>query len=460
MNFKSLFALTPAVALAAPVVGSQPDSKPNIVIIYTDDLGLGDVSFANGTVVETPNIDKQAAKGKIFSQYYSACPVSSPSRVALTTGMYHIRWNINTFLNNKKFNSNCEQSDFLDSSAPTLAKNLKTVGYKTAHIGKWHMGGGRDVKNAPQITSYGFDSYVSTWESPDPDPVITSSNWIWSATDSVRRWNRTAYFVDKCIDFLKNNSEKPCFLNLWPDDPHTPWVYDEATEQDRNSHESQKNLVGVIVELDKQLGRLFDYIEASGKAENTIIVFTSDNGPSPSFDQIRTNQKRGVKNSLYEGGINMPFFISWPAQIKAGQTDSKSVIASIDLMPTLTNIAGATNVTHHDIDGENISKAFLTNKVYSRKKDLRWEYGRNATFNYPQKVNRSLQLAIRHKNFKLYCNADGSVTELYDLKSDPNETTDISAKNKKLTDKLTKQLVKWYSDNDKEMLHKKQTSSL
>ena len=91
---------------------------------------------------------------------------------------------------------------------------------------------------------------------------------------------------------------------------------------------------------------------------------------------------------------------------------------------------------------------------------MRWEYGRNATFNYPQKVNRSLQLAIRHKNFKLYCNADGSVTELYDLKSDPNETTDISAKNKKLTDKLTKQLVKWYSDNDKEMLHKKQTSSL
>lgn len=455
MNKKSLLLLTPALALTIPVIGSGPESKPNILFIYTDDLGLGDVSFAKGEVVETPNIDKQAAKGKIFSQYYSACPVSSPSRVALTTGMYHIRWNINTFLNDKKFNEKCEQSDYLDSSAPTLAKNLKSVGYKTAHFGKWHMGGGRDVRNAPQINNYGFDSYVSTWESPDPDPGITSSNWIWSSTDSVRRWNRTAYFVDKCIDFLKNNSDKPCFVNLWTDDPHTPWIYDELTEQRRDSHETQKNLVGVLTELDKQLGRLFDYIEASGKAENTIVIFTSDNGPSPSFNQIRTNQKRGVKNSLYEGGINMPFFISWPAKIKKGQTDSQSVIASIDLMPTLTQIAGASHVTQHELDGENISRAFFTNMIYQRKKDLCWEYGRNATFNYPQKSNRSLQLAIRHKEFKLYSNADGSITELYNLKSDPNETKNISADHKRLTKKLSRQLVDWYNDNDKEILKRK-----
>lgn len=455
MNLKSLFALTPAVVLAIPIFGSQNNHKPNIIIIYTDDLGLGDVSFANGKVVETPNIDKQAAKGKIFSQYYTGCPVSSPSRVALTTGMYHVRWNINTFLNNKKFNANCEQSDFLDQTAPTLAKNLKAIGYETAHIGKWHMGGGRDVKNAPKISEYGFDTYVSTWESPDPDPIITSSNWIWSATDSVRRWNRSAYFVDKCIEFLKSNSDKPRFLNLWPDDPHTPWVYDEASENDRNSHESKQNLVEVLTELDKQLGRLFDYIEASGEADNTIIIFTSDNGPSPSFNQIRTNQKRGVKNSLYEGGINMPFFISWPAQIKSGQIDKASVIASIDLMPTLTKIAGAKHTTNHRLDGENISKAFLTNKTYSRKNDLRWEYGRNDTFNYPQKVNRSLQLAIRHKNFKLYSNVDTSLTELYNLESDPNETTDISTENKKLAKKLSKKLQKWYLKNDKEMLNNK-----
>ena len=452
IKLKNILVLSPALALSATAVANQTAQKPNIIIIYTDDMGIGDASFTGGKVIETPNIDKQAAKGKIFSQYYTACPVSSPSRVAITTGMYPIRWNINTFLNTRKFNTNCEQSDFLDSKAPTLAKNLKSVGYKTAHFGKWHMGGGRDVKNAPAITEFGFDTYVSTWESPDPDPLLTSTDWIWAPTDSVKRWNRTGYFVDKTISFLNENKNKPCFVNLWPDDVHTPWVYDPESESRKDSYSTLENLKQVMAEYDRQIGRLFDFLENSGMADNTIIVFTSDNGPSPSFDRLRSNNLRGVKNSLYEGGINMPFFISWPAKIKPGQIDTESVIASVDIMPTLSRIGGFISSTGYQLDGEDISKVFLSNKNYKRKNDLLWEYGRNKTFNYPKANDRSLQLAIRYKNFKFYTVPDGSKTELYNLKTDPTESENIVTEQPKLVQKLTKKLTDWYRLNDKQML--------
>ncbi len=455
MKFKNLLAISPVLAVSATANANQIAQKPNIIIIYTDDMGIGDASFTGGKLIETPNIDKQAAKGKIFSQYYTTAPVSSPSRVAITTGMYHIRWNINTFLSTRKYNASCEQTDFLDSKAPTLAKNLKTVGYKTAHFGKWHMGGGRDVKNAPSITDYGFDTYVSTWESPDPDPQLTSTNWIWAPTDSIKRWKRNEYFVNKAIDFIRENNNQPFFINLWPDDPHTPWVYDEASQNNKQSQFSLENLKPVLQNLDKEMGRLFDFLEKSGMANNTIIVFTSDNGPAPSFDRLRANKMRGVKNSLYEGGINMPFFISWPAKIRAGQSDNQSVIASIDLMPTLSKLGGYIEKSEYNIDGEDISETFFSDKEYKRKNDLMWEYGRNISFNYPKGEDRSLQLATRYKNYKFYTVPNGSKVELYDLKLDPTESDNIANKNPKLASKLSKKLTEWYKTNDKQMQNSK-----
>ncbi len=168
---------------------------PNIILIYTDDMGLGDASFTSGKVRPTPHIDRMAREGKVFKNYYTNSPVCSPSRVALSTGMYPLRWNINTFLSSKKHNEACHQSDYLEPSAPSMARSLKAAGYTAAHFGKWHMGGGRNIQ-APSITEYGFDAYASTWESPDPDPLLTSSNWIWSPDDSIKRWERTAYFID------------------------------------------------------------------------------------------------------------------------------------------------------------------------------------------------------------------------------------------------------------------------
>lgn len=179
-------------------------THPNVIIIYVDDMGIGDIGCYGGRFTPTPNIDRLAQDGLLFNQYYSAAPVSSPSRCGLTTGRFPLTLGINTFLSDRKMNRNCEQRDYLEDNYPSMARAFQNAGYATAHIGKWHMGGGRDVNNAPSIKNYGFDEYISTYESPDPEPDITATRWIWSDKDKIKRWRRTEYFVDKSLDFIKN----------------------------------------------------------------------------------------------------------------------------------------------------------------------------------------------------------------------------------------------------------------
>ena len=193
MTNRTLFSLLGGVTLM-PMMGAAQTQRPNIIIMNIDDMGYSDPSCFGGDYVNTTNIDRLASEGLSLTQFYTACPISSPSRVGLTTGMYPTRWGINTFLQERVNNAKNEQNDFLTDRAPSMARALKNSGYATGHFGKWHMGGGRDVKNAQSILNYGFDEYVSTWESPDP--LITSGNWILQPTDSIKRWNRTAYFVD------------------------------------------------------------------------------------------------------------------------------------------------------------------------------------------------------------------------------------------------------------------------
>jgi arylsulfatase A-like enzyme len=207
-----------------------PDKCPNVLIILTDDMGHSDVGCFGGNFVPTPNINRIAENGRKFTQYYSAAPICSPSRTGLLTGMNPARWNFSTFLDTKKHNQNAEQADFLDPSAPSIARFFKNAGYATGHFGKWHMGGGRDVKNAPGFENYGIDEHISTYESPDPDPLITATNWIWSDKDSIKRWDRSKYFVDKTLAFMEKHKGQPCFVNFWPDDVHTPWVPRKETE--------------------------------------------------------------------------------------------------------------------------------------------------------------------------------------------------------------------------------------
>lgn len=437
LTLTSLFGLCYAMGAAA--------EKPNIVIIYTDDMGMGDLSCYNSGWVETPNIDRIARKGLKFNHYYTASPVSSPSRAALTTGMFPTEWGINTFLHTRKMNTDCEQCDYLDANGPSMARSLKEAGYSTAHIGKWHMGGGRDVDDAPQIPSYGFDEYVSTYESPDPDKLITASNWIWSREDSIKRWDRTQYFVDKALDFMSRHKDQPCFVNLWPDDMHDPWIPFHEAFDNKKGWTSREYFEKVLKEYDRQIGRFLDGLDSLGIADNTIVIFTSDNGALPTFSQLRSNGMRGTKVSLYEGGIRMPFIISWPGHIPEGETEDESIISSVDLYPSLCAITGAKMPAGFNYSGENMKDALLGAKAQKRHTDLMWDFGRNHFFGRPpQAHHQSPHLAIMRGNYKLLINSDRTDMQLYDIKKDPNETTDISARYPELCRQLSDRVIDWY----------------
>lgn len=414
--------------------------KPNIIYILTDDMGYGDVSCYNGTY-QTPNIDAMAAEGIRFTNYYSAAPVCSPSRVGFMTGVVPAKNYITNFLNTRQHNRNCEQKDYLDEHAPNIARLFQSNGYATAHFGKWHMGGGRDVTNAPSIIQYGFDEWSSTWESPDPDPLLTGSNWIWSANDSIKRWNRTAYFVNKTIAFLQQNKNKPCFINLWPDDVHTPWVSSDADVKADFSKE--RNFISVLKDFDSQIGRLFQFLKQSGLDKNTMVIFTSDNGPAPNFRNDRSAGMRGAKLSLYEAGIRMPFIVWYPTKNKKPAVDTVSVLTATDLLSSFATIA---NIKHsYQTDGEDRSSVLL-GRPSERKKEIYWEYGRNdSSFHYPSaNENRSPALAIREGNWKLLMNKEGTTIELYNIADDKNETINLASMQIKTVTHLKQKLMKWW----------------
>ncbi len=420
---------------------------PNVIIILTDDMGFSDVGVFGGKFVPTPNIDRIATNGLKLSQYYSAAPICSPSRAGMLTGMYPGRWNFCTYLDNKKHNQNAQQADFLDPKAPSIARVFKEAGYATGHFGKWHLGGGRDVKNAPGFEQYGYDAHVSTYESPDPDPAITATNWIWSDKDSIKRYDRTKYFVDKTLAFFKAHPNQPCFVNLWPDDVHTPWVPRKETEytgQYPMNPEEEAAFKLVLKEYDKQIGRLLDGLKALGADQNTIVIFTSDNGPLPSFRGSRAEGLRGSKLSLYEGGIRMPFLISWPGRINIGKTDDLSLVTATDLLPSLAKLAGISLPQSYHGDGVDRSGVFM-GQPSIRNKEVFWEYGRNdIAYKYPRPADKSPNLAIREGDWKLLMNSNNTDVQLYNITRDKKETTNLASSEPELAGRLKDKLLNWW----------------
>ncbi len=361
-----------AVALLCPArAGEAAPDRPNILFILTDDMGYADVGCYGGHFAPTPNLDRLAKEGIRFTRYYSVSPICSASRTGATTGMFPARWNMTSYLQTRKGNRACEQADFLDPRAPSLARTLKAAGYATGHFGKWHMGGGRDVTNAPLFAAYGFDEHVSTYESPQPDPNITATNWIWSPQDKVKRWDRTAYFVDKTLDFLRRHKNQPCYVNLWPDDVHTPWVpSQERLALYTNGPLQERKFQAVLDEYDRQMGRLLKGLDDLGIADRTLVIFTSDNGPLPTFEGTRSGHLRGSKLSLYEGGVRLPFIVRWPGHTPAGQVDNQTVLAATDLFPTLCAIARVPLPQGVNFDGAELERCFLRQAGEPQQADL------------------------------------------------------------------------------------------
>ncbi len=430
---------------AALLAGAAaPAGPPNIVVVLADDFGWGDASCYGGTVAATPGLDRMAREGVRFTQFYTASPICSPSRCGIITGQFPARWRITSYLQTRAGNKACGMADFLDPKAPSLPRLLKDAGYATAHVGKWHLGGGRDVADPPKFKEYGYDLGLGTWESPEPHPEITSANWIWSDGDKVKRWDRTKWMVDRTLDFLRENAAKPGFVNLWLDDTHTPWV-PSAEDQAKKTPAAREMLKKVTEEMDRQIGRLLDALLESKPDRPTLVLFLGDNGPLPTFQQARTAGLRGSKLSLYEGGIRVPGIAWGPGLVRGGVTNAETVIGAVDLVPSLCKLAGAALPAGYEPDGEDLGAALLGTAAPKRTKPLFWEYGRNGTsFAYPKEPgHRSPNVAVRDGDWKLLLNADGSGGELYDLASDPNEARDRAADQPALLRRLSDAALAW-----------------
>ena len=429
-------------------------AKPNVLFILVDDMGWGDLASNGGAAVATPHMDALAREGTRFTQFYTASPICSASRCGFITGQFPARWKITSFLQTREGNRTCEQADFLDPQAPSFVSAFKSAGYATAHIGKWHLGGGRDVTDAPKFSAYGYDLGLGTYESPEPAAPLGLKTTPWAKErepQQVARHDRTRWMVDETITFIKKSAGQPWLVNLWFDDVHTPHV--PSDEQLAGAGEGTGNAKyrAVLRATDAQIGRLLGVLKEMKMDANTIVILAGDNGPEPSFERKRTGGMRGMKWSLYEGGIRTPLVVRWPGVMPAAVNDT-TVVAAVDFFPTLCALSGVTAPSGVKFDGEDLSFVWKGGKQ-PRSTPLLWEYGRKPpaegpgkirAFPYPNEPDaKSPNVAIREADWKLLINADGTAAELYNLAADRNETHNLAAEKPDITKRLTDAALMW-----------------
>lgn len=433
MKIKKLTLLLAILAVQAVHV----HSAPNIIVVFIDDMGWGDFSCFGNKDAHTPHIDSLARNGIRFEQFYVNSPICSPSRTALSTGQYPQRWKITSYLSNRKHNAERGMAQWLDPQAPMLARSLNKAGYATGHFGKWHMGGQRDVNDAPAITDYGFDESLTNFEGMGPKllpltmrPGAEKPGRIWAKAeilgDGVRWMQRsriTEGFVDAAIPFIKNaiQNDKPFYVNLWPDDVHSPFW----PPVDKWGDGSKRQLyLSVLEEMDKQLGKLFSYIESDESLRNnTLILACSDNGPE--LGAGVAGPFKGFKTHLYEGGIRSSL-IAWGPGIltRMNYVNRDSVFSAIDLVPTLIDLAGANPAENTRYDGEIVTDILLGKSEGSREAPLYFRRPPDRDSFYG--VNDLPDLAVRHLQWKFMCEFDGSQPELYNILTDKGESNNLA----------------------------------
>ncbi|MBI5769240.1 MAG: sulfatase-like hydrolase/transferase [Verrucomicrobia bacterium] len=431
------------VALVLALSAVAADSKrPNILFILADDLGWGDLSCYGNTFLKTPNLDRLAAQGKLFTNFYVAGSVCSPSRCGFFTSNYPARQRIHGHFATPELNASRGMSQFLDPKVPNVAATLRAAGYATAHVGKWHLGNG---SGGPPIADYGFD-FVGSGEGPAGANIVKG--------DPYYRAKSTAIFVDEALKFIQGRGEKPFYLQLWTLVPHATLnpMPEQMAPFDRFSnpdipHKSARTIFYASVsDLDQQIGRLLDELTKLGVADNTAIFFSSDNGPEEIFIGNAGHSGvgspgpfRGRKRSLYEGGVREPFIVRWPGHIPAGVIDDSSIMSGVDFMPTVLELAGVPTPAGWRPDGEDVSD-ILVGASRSRKEPLMWEW----RFNIAGHVNnRSPQLAIRDGDWKLLLNPDRSRIELYDLPRDRMQVDNVAGQHPDIVARLSEKVLAW-----------------
>ncbi len=440
------------------LAGANEAKRPNIVMVFIDDMGWGDLSCFGNTEIKTPNIDRLATEGLRFEQFYVNSPICSPSRTAISTGQYPQRWRIGSYLARRELNEQRGIAQWLDLSAPMLARSLKQAGYATGHFGKWHMGGQRDVGEAPLITEYGFDASLTNFEGLGPRvlPLLDAYDGKPARKYSLGsdtlghgpiRWEDrdkvTAAFVTEALDFIQkaDAAGKPFYVNLWPDDVHSPFF---PPKDRRGNGKKHTRYLGVLQTMDEQFAPLFDLIRGSDTLRNnTLIVLCSDNGPEQGAGVA--GPFRGCKTMLYEGGIRSPLIVWGPGCIdtnKAGMVNQTSVMAAIDLAPSLLALLGIETPKGVEFDGQALPDVLLGRSPASRQGPLyfRRPPDRDSFYGDPDLPD----LAVREGRWKLLCEYDGSEPELYDLETDRSESTNVADKHPQEVQRLRELVVAWH----------------
>jgi len=433
---------------------AEVKQQPNILFIFADDWGFGDLGCYGSTEVATPYLDKLASQGTRYTQFHVTSGVCSPSRTSVITGHYPARHNVHGHIAGNEPNARRGMPNWLNENLPVyLPRLMQEAGYTTAHFGKWHLGGGglpHGDLSAPEPKEYGYDE-TRVWNGNGP---TWKGDQLWPTTrymDSDTLWAHSSsrIAVDATIDFLKRKKEgKPMFVNLWLKDPHTPlWPTDEQREpySEKGLEPDKETYFSVLTDADFHIGRLMEALTEMGLDENTLVIFSSDNGPAhypPALIAGSAGGLKGRKADIFQGGVNVPFIVRWPGHVKAGVVESQSVLSAVDLLPTFCELAQKELPEGYKPDGESFS-SILENIPFERTKSLFWDWHFAVVSDKPQHATKWPENAVRKDEWKLYYNSKIDSTELFNISQDRLEMNNLKDENPQKVEELMELLKEW-----------------
>ncbi|MDA1052752.1 MAG: sulfatase [Planctomycetota bacterium] len=417
-------ALVVSSALAVAFGETVDAASPNIVMILADDLGYGDLSSYGATDLRSPNIDKLVSAGIRFDNFYANCPVCSPTRASLLTGRYPELVGVPGVIRTHAENS----WGYLDPDAIMLPTLLKQAGYHTAIVGKWHLG--LDSPNRPN--ERGFDHFYGYLGDMMDDYYSHRRHGInYMRREEIEvdpQGHTTDLFTSWACEYVADRSQKdtPFFLYLPYNAPHTPiqpppeWI-ENVQGREAGIADQRAKLVALIEHMDDGIGRVMRTLEETGVAENTLVIFSSDNGGQLSVG-ANNGPLRDGKQSMYEGGIKVPFCVVWPGKIAKGSRSDR-IGLTMDIYPMICAAAGIT--VEHNIDGRSILPTCLGESQPAEDRDVFFHRREGGEQYGGLTIN-----AMRRGDWKLLQNSPFAPLELYNLNADPREEHDLSKRNR------------------------------
>ncbi|TKG90424.1 hypothetical protein EYV94_23760 [Puteibacter caeruleilacunae] len=434
-----------------PVPSKQ--TKPNIILYLVDDLGWRDVGFMGSKYYETPNVDKMAKEGMVFTSAYANAPNCAPTRACLMSGLYTPRHGIYTVGNPNRGNSAKRQliatpnKETLESKFVTMAEALKKSGYATCHVGKWHLGEGAETGPKGQ----GFDVNIAGNHTGSPAGGYFSPYKNPQLPDGPKGEYLTDRLTSEAINFIDDQNDDPFFMYFAHYAVHTPiqgkkeYIPHYASKSPDRGQDNP-TYAAMIQSMDESLGRIIEKLEEKNMKDNTLIIFFSDNGGHGGTTSCRP--LKGSKGCMYEGGFREPMIAWWPGKIEAGTTCDEPVIG-IDFYPTFVELSGG-KAKNYKLDGESLTNLFFQEGDLKRDA-IYWHfpaYLQNYKgYKYPEELTKGFRSvpsgAIRKGDWKLIEDFEDGTLKLYDLKNDLSESTNLVKDNPQKTKELLKDLRKW-----------------